>query len=136
MLRFAQGLLIFTYAILPPAMLAWALLSRNRRGRVGMIVSLMLTFIAGTVAAVCVMLLNARLFGGYTPTMRAGKVIYFAIGVLCLLRLLDHFLLRGAFRLARVPLDAWGRPTHPNAPRALLTLVTQRLFMLALILPY
>jgi dienelactone hydrolase len=136
MLRLAQSLLILTYVLLPIAMIAWALLSRNRRTRVGTFISLMLTFIAATIAAVCVMLLNARLFGGYTPAARAARVIYFAIGVLCLLRLLDRVLLRGAFRLARVPLDAWGRPTNPNAPRALLTLIAQRLLMVALIVPY
>ena len=63
MLRIAQGLLMFTYAVLPPALLAWAFLSRNRSGRVGRIVSLLLTFIAGTVLAVLFILINARLFG-------------------------------------------------------------------------
>jgi pimeloyl-ACP methyl ester carboxylesterase len=136
MLRFAQGLLMVTYAVLPPAMLAWAILSRNRRGRAGLIVSLMLMFIAGTIVAVCFVLLNARLFGGYTPAARAAHVIYFAIGVLCLLKVLDRALLSGSFRLARVPLDAWGRPKNPNQARALVTLVAQRLVMLAIILPY
>ena len=136
MLRIAQGLLMFTYAVLPPALLAWAFLSRNRSGRVGRIVSLLLTFIAGMVLAVLFILINARLFGGYTPASRAAHVVYFAIGVLCLLRLIDRALLAGFFRAARVPLDAWGRPTDPNRLRALLPLIAQRLVMLALILPY
>src|SRR5688500_15589188 len=119
MLRFAQLLLLATYAALPPLLLAWALLARNRKSRVGLVVSLMLTFIAGTIVGYLLLLLNARLFGGYTPAARAAQVIYFAIGVLCLLKLLDHFLLKGFFRLARVPLDTWGRPTNPNTARAL-----------------
>ena len=136
MLRFVQFLLLITYAALPPALLAWAILSRNRKARVGTIISILLTFIAGTIVGYLFLLLNARLFGGYTPAARAAQVIYFAIGVLCLLKLLDHFLLKGFFRLARVPLDAWGRPTDPNRARALITLVAQRVLMLAIILPY
>jgi alpha/beta superfamily hydrolase len=65
-----------------------------------------------------------------------ARFIYFIIGALCVIRLIDRATFKGIFKVARVPLDGYSRPTSPNQPRALLALFCQRLLMLLLIIPY
>ena len=155
MLRAIHFLLVLMYALLPVGMLWWALVRRTRGRRVGPLISLLLLFLGGVGAGMILVILNGQLMsltmsaGGSVMGARifktapaqisygeAARFIYFIIGALCLVRLVDRFTFKAIFKLARVPLDAWSRPISPNQPRALMSLFAQRLLMLLLVIPY
>src|SRR3954463_13536460 len=151
MLRAIHLLLVLAYALLPVGML-WSVLGRrNRNRRVGPVILLMILFLIGIGLGILLVLLNVQLINLAQPASfvsgnsimggtriikvsaaqidlkEAGRLIYFVIGALCLIRLVDRLTFRGIFKLARVPLDQWARPLAPNQSRALLCLFAQRL---------
>jgi len=155
MLWTIHHLLVLLYALLPVGMLWWVVARRSRARRIAPIISLLLLFLAGVAAGMLLVILNGQLMslttsaGGSLVGARilktapaqisygeAARFIYFIIGALCMIRLLDRLTFKGIFKLSRVPLDAWSRPIAPNQPRALLALFFQRLLMLLLVVPY
>ena len=153
MLRIIHLLLVLLYALLPVGMLWWVLVRRSRQRRAGAMFSLLTLFVIGAITGFVLVLLNGQLMS-ITTSLRVGsgrvlktapaqisytetaRFIYFIIGALCLIRLIDRATFKGIFKLARVPRDGYARPTQPNHPRALLALFCQRLLMLLLIIPY
>src|SRR6266568_4482580 len=155
MLRVIHFLLVLGYALLPVGMLWWVLVRRTRGRRVGPLISLFLLFLGGIAAGLVLVMLNGQLMSLTTTagTMALGgrilktapaqisygeaaRFIYFIIGALCLVRLVDRATFKAIFKLARVPLDGWSRPISPNQPRALMALFGQRVLMLLLVIPY
>jgi fermentation-respiration switch protein FrsA (DUF1100 family) len=155
MLWAIHHLLVLLYALLPVGMLWWVVARRTRTRRVGPLISLLLLFLGGAAAGMLLVILNGQLMslttsaGGTLVGARilktaparisygeAARFIYFIIGALCMIRLMDRFTFRAIFKLSRVPLDAWSRPVSPNQPRALLALFAQRILMLLLVVSY
>src|SRR5438874_2791992 len=155
MLRAIHLLLVLLYALLPVGMLWWVVARRTRARRVGAVISLLLVFMAGAAAGMLLVILNGQLMSLTTSACgtlggvrilktapariiygEAARFIYFIIGALCMVRLVDRLTFKGIFKLSRVPLDAWSRPVSPNQPRALLALFTQRVLMLLLVVSY
>lgn len=136
MLGLFQNLLLMLYAALPIGVLTVAIRRRLRDGRGGMLASVVLAHVFGVALGVTVLLVNQHVMRGRIPPLEVVKVVYFVIAALCVLKLIDWALLRLTFRLARVPLDPFGRPAAPNRPKVLLTLLGQRILMLAVTLPY
>lgn len=128
-------LLTGVFAALPLAMLGWAL-HRWRKGRLGLLISLAFTAVAGIGLGAGLAYLNGRLMGGRVSAWEIAQLIYFVIAFLCLLKLFDMLSLRGIFRALRVPVDSWGRPLSQRQPRALAGLVGQRVVMMLLIASY
>ncbi|HEV8292761.1 MAG TPA: alpha/beta hydrolase [Tepidisphaeraceae bacterium] len=155
MLRVIHLLLVLLYALLPVGMLWWVLVRRTRGRRVGPLFSLLTLFLIGMVIGIVLVMLNGQLMS-ITTSIRVGsagarilktapaqisygetaRFIYFIIGALCLMKLMDRLTFKAIFKLARVPLDAYSRPISPNQPRALMSLFMQRLVMLLLVIPY
>jgi len=155
MLRTIHLLLVLLYALLPVGMLWWVLVRRTRGRRAGPLISLFLMILIATGSGILLVMLNGQLMGITTSTRvsAAGarilktaparislgettRLIYFIVGALCLVKVVDRLTFRGIFRLASVPLDAWSRPVSPNQPRALAALFAQRILMLLLVIPY
>jgi len=160
MLRIIHLLLVLAYALLPVGMIWWTVGRRTRTRRAGPLISLLILFLIGILVGILLVLLNVQLMNLAQPaTIASGssviggtrlikispaqidsketaRLIYFVIGALCLIRVVDRMTFRGIFRLAKVPLDQWLRPIAPNQPRALISLFAQRLLMLMLIIPY
>jgi alpha/beta superfamily hydrolase len=153
MLRAIHLLLVLLYALLPVGMLWWMLVRRTRQRRVGAVFSLLTLLFIGIVTGIVLVMINGQLMSittssrmgvarvlktapGHISYGEAARFIYFIIGALCVIRLMDRLTFKGIFKLARVPLDEYARPTTPNQPRALLALFCQRLLMLLLVIPY
>jgi alpha/beta superfamily hydrolase len=152
MLHVIHLVLVIAYAILPVATLWWTVrVARARRARP--LISLLLLFLVGIAAGITLMLINGHLMSlssftrnstGRTLTIKpasftfgeTARLCYFIIGALCLVRLVDRVSYRAVFHLARVKLDQFSRPVEPNELRALLALLSQRVLMLMLIIPY
>src|SRR4051812_21158314 len=154
MLRAIHLLLVLLYALLPVGMLWWVLVRRARERRTAKLFSLFTLFLIAIVSGILLVMLNGQLMS-LTTSARAGsgvaqvfktaparisygeaaRFIYFIIGALCMIKLVDRLTFKGIFKLARVPLDGYSRPKSPNQPRALLALFCQRLLMLLLIIP-
>jgi pimeloyl-ACP methyl ester carboxylesterase len=152
MLHAIHLVLVIAYAVLPVAMIWWTLRSARTR-RVRPIISLLLLFLIGIAAGITLMMVNGHLMSltsftrtasGRTMTIKpasftfgeTARLCYFIIGALCLVRLLDRITYRAIFHLSRVKLDQYRRPVEPNAAGALFALLTQRVLMLTLIIPY
>ncbi|MGE5609538.1 MAG: alpha/beta hydrolase [Bacillota bacterium] len=131
-----QLLLILVYAVLPIAFFGWAVVVRYRRGRSSLLVSFFLACTVATVLGTGLLLLNAYILGGRVLTGQSLQFLYFVVGAICLIKLLDSLLLHGAFRLARVQTNALGHPVPAHHTRALMVLAGQRLLIFALIVPY
>lgn len=135
-LRATQLSLIVIYAVLPIAFLAWAIVARYRWRRSAPLVSFCLACTAGVFVGIGLLLLNAFILGGRIPAGQSLKLLYFAIAAICLIKLVDHGLLRGAFRLARIRTTPLGQPVLSHHTRALWVLLAQRALLFALIIPY
>src|SRR5258706_15251353 len=112
MLHAIHLLLVLAYALLPVGMVWWTLGRRARTRRAGPIISLLMLFFIGIVTGILLLLLNIQLmtltqpaavsgggFGGArlvrvsTPQIslrESARLIYFVIGALCLIRLVDR----------------------------------------------
>jgi uncharacterized protein len=154
MLRVIHLLLVLLYTLLPVGMVWWVLVRRTRARRGGPIISLLVLFLIGAASGILLVMLNGNLMS-VTTSARVGsaarilktapgqvsygetaRLIYFIIGALCLVKIIDRLTFKGIFKLARVPLDPYSRPISPNQARALGALFAQRLVMLLLIIPY
>lgn len=136
MLRATQLLLTCFYAVLPAAMFAWVVLGRHRHRRASRIVSLILLGIAGSAAGACVILVYQRLVGGRTPPAEWFALIHTLFSVLLVLRFIDRISLRLTFAALGVKADSQGRPRDRRHIRGLAGLLIQRLFMVAVTVPY
>lgn len=129
-------ILLVVYAVMPLVMIYLTLRRQRARRSVLPLFSLVVTFVSAIAIGVGLVYLNAYLMPGRIGMGEAVRMVYLTLSALCVLKLVDRFLLRQVFRLARVPQDIYGRPIAPNRPRALLVLLAQRLLMLAIIIPY
>src|SRR5580765_5576141 len=124
MLWAIHHLLVLLYALLPVGMLWWVMARRTRARRAGAIISLLLLFLGGAAAGILLVILNGQLMslttsaGGALVGARilktaparisygeAARFIYFLIGALCMIRLMDRLTFKAIFKLSRVTLD-------------------------------
>src|SRR5882672_10851602 len=109
MLRTIHLLLVLLYALLPVGMVWWVLVRRTRGRRVGAIFSLLTLFLIGIVTGIVLVMLNGQLMsittssrvgGGAGRLLKiapaqisygeAARFIYFIIGALCVVKLIDR----------------------------------------------
>lgn len=137
MLILTQYLLLALYAALPVGFLYWSARRRAIEKHWWPIASSLIVWIAGAAVGVLLLYLNARILGGRISISESIRLVYFCIGAACLIKLIDRLLLRGVGYLAGVRFDAAGRPRPPlRRTRAAVTLVAQRIILLAFIISY
>ncbi len=131
----AQVILIGVYAAMPIVAVASALIWR-RRGHIRPVISLVVNCVGGLGVGTALAWANAKLLGARMPAWEIFRLIYLAISVLCVLRVVDLLLLKCVYRLLRVPVDRWGNPAGPGRWRALVGLLGQRALLLLIVVPY
>jgi uncharacterized protein len=130
-----QYLLLGLYLIVPVAAVFHAL-RRWRQGARSALAGILLTYLGGIGIGIVILLLNNRLMGGRIAALESMRLIYFIVSAMCLLRIVDRFLLRSIFHFMRIALDRHGRVKTPHQPRALLILIGQRTLMMGIVVAY
>ena len=115
MLRIIHLLLVLLYALLPVGTLWWVLVRRRKGRRSGPLISLLLMLLIATAAGVLLVMLNGQLMSMTTTAALGGggrilkttpgritpgetaRLIYFIVGALCLVKLVDRLTFAGIF---------------------------------------
>src|SRR5438105_13668198 len=98
MFQLAHYLILIVYALLPLGALAYGIHARVRQGRVWPMASFMFSCMAGSAIAVAFLMLNRWLMDARVGAWEFVRSIYLGVGVMCLLKTIDYWRLRGLFR--------------------------------------
>ena len=128
MLRIAHHLIVWIYVLLPAVVVAWDLVRSRRRGRVTLSGNVLMTFIAAVAIGGALAVIYALAVGGAVRVGQLLLAIYFAAGLLFLLKLFDLGLIASVAWGAR---SVGGRIRRPLPRRsAIATILLMRWIVL------